>query len=275
MEYDEWLALKTKEASTIIVIALAALLLVFAILRHWLPTITLYLFLWDYFHQVLFYLGGVVALAEMLWMKYQDTPLQKRFFTGIALLCLFVASYQAWVDEHRNAEDMREGKQQAVQDREFWKGQSYAKDEALRVRDGLLQQNFTTLSGSQQALANLSTKILDISKPAPQKTTILARRFGANDIKQRGKFVTFITMLTTKPATPASFLVNCNGKVNNFALMPIDGAGPHISTSNMVDDHSGILTMNSPSWSPSQPIFIVVGHDDPSLTLCKVTQQRL
>ena len=46
-------------------------------------------------------------------------------------------------------------------------GQSYAKDESLRARDQLLGQNFSTLSATQQSLAGLSNKMLDVTKPEP------------------------------------------------------------------------------------------------------------
>jgi arginine exporter protein ArgO len=64
---------------------------------------TFFLFISDLFHQVLFYLGVVgtgVFLIEKLWKPIE----RKRWFVIAGLICLFVACYQGWLDEHRNTE---------------------------------------------------------------------------------------------------------------------------------------------------------------------------
>jgi arginine exporter protein ArgO len=64
---------------------------------------TFFLFISDLFHQALFYvgvLGTAVFLIEKLWRPIE----RKRWFVSAGLICLFVACYQGWLDEHRNTE---------------------------------------------------------------------------------------------------------------------------------------------------------------------------
>jgi hypothetical protein len=64
---------------------------------------TFFLFISDLFHQVLFYFGGVFAMGVFVIEKIYK-PIKKSWFLGAALVCLFVACYQGWLDEHRNTE---------------------------------------------------------------------------------------------------------------------------------------------------------------------------
>ena len=100
-DYQRWISQRIGEASAIIALCFVATFVLVAILRHWLPSAMLYLFLWDVVHQILFYVGGVLALVETLLLRFLNTPLQRKVFTGLVLLCLFVACFQAWVDDIR------------------------------------------------------------------------------------------------------------------------------------------------------------------------------
>ena len=172
MDFEKWWEQRLRQSSAIIVAMLMIVFVAWIVLRYSSPTTLLYLFLWDLFHQILFYLGGIVALLDMLLVKWLDTSIERRLFTGIALACLFIACFQAWIDEHHNSEELIQEKAQIATQEEFWKNQSYTKDDALRLRDSLLAQNVTTLGQTQQSMNDLSKKILDVTKPEPLRMTV-------------------------------------------------------------------------------------------------------
>jgi hypothetical protein len=64
----------------------------------------LYLFLDDFFHQILFYFGAVGGFVFLLWEKLTDKPLKWKSVLVWLGLCSFVALFQCWMDEHRNSD---------------------------------------------------------------------------------------------------------------------------------------------------------------------------
>jgi hypothetical protein len=76
----------------------------------------LYCFLSDLFHQILFYFGGIVAMAILLWEKGTDRPMQWRWVSAFFLFCVFVACFQGFVDEHHNTQTLIEEKARLVSD---------------------------------------------------------------------------------------------------------------------------------------------------------------
>jgi hypothetical protein len=60
----------------------------------------------------LFTFGGVALVLFGLYEKSRHKETQKRLYWGVAAILLFVASYQAWLDEHHNAEAVIRDKMQ-------------------------------------------------------------------------------------------------------------------------------------------------------------------
>jgi hypothetical protein len=120
--------------------------------------------------------GILLTLAPLFQPWVEKKALKKQVSLKhlwiAGLICLFFASYEAWKDEHARVDQLFRENQTVVNERDFWKDQSYQKDTALRARDQLLGQNFATLNATQQALASLSNKVLEIAKPEPLKITI-------------------------------------------------------------------------------------------------------
>jgi hypothetical protein len=253
---------------------LAASFVVFAILHRLAPLGSLYLFLWDLFHQVLFYIGGVLAFAEMVMLKWLATPLEKKVFTGLAVACLFIASFQAWIDEHHNVEVLITEKSHAIEEREFWKGQSYAKDQSVRDRDALLDHNIGALSDTQSALANLSNKILDIARPQPAIPQMRIASFPTNTkVKGADLMVWLLIVLINRDVSPLRGTVTCDKPLNLQAgriFMPGDVAtmsvGPY-----PIGDRSYRIQYTDPAvWKPDTPlVFEVVQVEHPEG--CKFT----
>ncbi|MFZ3341392.1 MAG: hypothetical protein WA213_10955 [Terriglobales bacterium] len=275
MEYRLWLSETIREAAAIITILFAGVLVTVAILHHWLPANNLYLFSWDLAHQVLFYIGGLLALVEWIMVKYLNTPIEKHVFTGVVLGLMFIASFQVWLDEHHNSEELIKEKSQLVGEMEFWKGQSYAKDESLRTRDALLSQNFGTLSGTQQSLSQLSNKILDISKPehlAIHPIALMPAKDTTNSVAQYQKV---FVLLVNKAIVPVHILVKCDKPIvsasggilgTTMTLMNDTWPGARSDGSFGVGAGGGV-------WGPLSPLVVTIYFDEGDDRKCSFNEQ--
>jgi hypothetical protein len=272
MDFEKWYSSIVKEAAAIIVLCFVAVLGLLAVLKHSLPTSTLYFFLWDLAHQILFYIGGALALVEWFMVKFLDTPLQKRLLTGIVIGLLFVACFQAWVDEHNNSEELIKEKAVLSSQSNFWMGQSYAKDEAIRQMSALLAQNFSTLSGTQQSLSNLSNKILDLSTPKP-RIDLFALRIQVPP-EQKGLFARHFLVLTNRIVTPLKFRFTCDHvrlySVEAVILPPGAMMG---GTTPVGDEHSFDVDISMPAWTSDNPLVLetVMDSDDAARAGCHVS----
>jgi hypothetical protein len=115
-------------------------------------------------------MSSLVSFSIAIYEATRKKKFETWAFFAIGALCLIVSFDQAWNDEHRNSEVLKAQKSAAIDEREFWKAQSYLKDEALRSRDQLLAQNYGALIGqqstsnlSQASLSKLSTKIAEMN----------------------------------------------------------------------------------------------------------------
>src|ERR1700721_417539 len=138
----------------------------------------LWLFLYDIFHQVLFYFGTVAAMSIFIWEKGTEKQIQWKWISAFFLFFLFVSCFQAWIDEHNNSEKLIQDKLDLSEQVGFWKGQSYSKDFAITSRDSLLFANMKTLgttqqteNETQQSLTDLSGRIFDLTKPEVLRIT--------------------------------------------------------------------------------------------------------
>jgi len=68
-----------------------------------LQTLTLYLYAVS--GHWLFSFGGIVLVAFALYEKYLHKITPSRWFWGLAALCIFVATFQAWSDEHEKRKE--------------------------------------------------------------------------------------------------------------------------------------------------------------------------
>jgi hypothetical protein len=227
-----------------------------------------FLFLSDLFHQILFYIGGVLALLELFMTKWLNTPLEKKLFNTLVIGCLFIACFQAWVDEHHNGTELIREKSNAVGEREFWKAQSYAKDEAIRQRDNLLEQNFTTLSGTQQALASVSTKILEITKPEPVKITSMSDVIKFDAKRNHAQILVF----SNKPI-PAKVIIACQNEMSSITAHMAGVRIDYPLTTNQAARNIWYVDIPSPLMGPSSPLSLILGYDEDSLGGCQVTRQ--
>ena len=263
MEFEKWWKERQRQAPTIVLMAFVAAIFVVAVLHRWLPAGVLYLFLWDLAHQILFYIGGVLAFAEMIMLKWLDTPLEKKVFTGLALFCIFLASFQAWVDEHRNVEELIQQKTGIVGEREFWKSQSYAKDQSVR-------ENVTALSQTQLAFANLSEKVLAITSPGPAavivRMTSLSTSFKDKDGLEMRLWL--IVAFVDKNTAPFRGTLRCDKPISLYSgrvALPDNVDTLSMGPYPVGDRAYRVQYTDPPVWKPDTPIiFAVMQTDRPS-----------
>jgi hypothetical protein len=223
---------------------------------------------WLFFRDVMSHwvaaMSSIVSFTLGIVEYLRNRKTEGWIFAAIACLFLFVAFDQAWQDEHRNSIVLIGEKRASVSDAAFWKDQSYAKDEELRVRDDLLEKNYTALIGeqktaneSQSSLARLSGKILDIGKPVSLSvvTQALMEPPGDGPIKVR-----YFISLTNKPVNPAIMSVSCDQDIvaGEGAVVGAEqemmGIGPIISKRRFT------VSVGSPPWTPVSPILIDVHY---------------
>jgi hypothetical protein len=220
-----------------------------------------YLFLYDFFHQVLFYFGTVGAMAVLIYDKWRDRPIQIRPVMILLGICVFVSSFQAWVDEHRNSEQLKIEKAQISGEVAFWMDQSYQKDASLRVRDSLLAKNVDALTGTQQSLASLSNKVLDISKPEPLKISIGNMIDNLPEREKGYKIVQVMVMPNKVIPAKGWFYCECtmtdiHAWVLGSANLWVGPAGSHGGIVPMPSGHEAQVDIVTPIMGPSSPLII-------------------
>jgi len=226
------------------------------------------LFLNDLLHQILFYFGTVVAMGILLWEKKRDTPIHWRWVGIFFLFCLFVSCFQAWIDEHHNTEQLIKDKSDTTSEREFWKGQSYAKDDSLRKQQELLGENFKALTATQKtgnetqkSLTTLSAKILDVTKPEAQRTTV---RWIPLDGAMPNQTVTVITMLTNKPVQPTHGILECTEPILHVFQSGIASSEQMAEIMRTPPEGNKLwIDVASPAWKTDAPIIAVVATAQP------------
>jgi hypothetical protein len=136
-------------------------------------------FLWNVSSHLVASMSGIASFIFSAYEHAGKRKISSRVFLVVGILFLIVAFDQAWTDEHNNSTILIGEKAALVQERDFWKAQSYQNEASLHSRDQLLSQNYTALigeqstaNGAQSSLAQLSKKILDIGAVQWSVTTL-------------------------------------------------------------------------------------------------------
>ncbi len=192
----------------------------------------------------------------------------KRDLKVVALICLFIGSYRAWVFEHRNAESAMYGKDGKS---EVWgKYNSCDKDRAVKsmltdVYSGQIAEQRSRLD-DEQAIFNKCILALGISNVPPPATIKLYVTPTTVPIKKpSGEVSTLsvLTIVTSKSIAPWRTTVSCE---NNFRVLHSEVAG--ITTfigfeTEAISDHQYRLGSVSPAWRADTPILMVIASPEP------------
>ena len=205
-------------------------------------------------------MSSIVSFTLGIVELVRNKKTESWIFFAIAGLFLIMAFDQAWQDEHRNAGVLISEKRDAVEQREFWKNQSYLKDASLRTQNELLGKNYGVLAQTQSSLATLSNRLLDISKPAPLKvTTFITNLPMANGLNQH---VAAVILLVNRTISIRGDL-QCDLPFTVAEWRPMQP--PHeqiftssgISTQNLAPNRVHLI-MQSPPWEPGVPILVLI-----------------
>lgn len=219
-------------------------------------------------------MSGIVSFTLGIVEYTRKQKTEATIFSIVAALFLIVAFDQAWQDEHRNSQILISEKSLAISEREFWKEQAYEKDGSLRSRDQLLAQNYSALIGEQGAansaqssLAQLSGKILDITKPEPltiRTVTFAMENGGAGVTSTRSVYATEIIGLTNKPVQPIDVVFHCSQDFTPVSVPSIAESFNDQQTitvgnvSQMIDSKSLRFQSSAPAWTPERPVGLLV-----------------
>jgi hypothetical protein len=222
------------------------------------------LFIWNMASHLVASMSGLVSFLFAFYENLKSRQVTSRAFFVVGMLFLIVACDQAWTDEHNNSTALIAEKSALVQEKNFWKEQSYAKDATLRSRDDLLAKNYTALTGeqtaanqSQSSLAQLSAKILSFSTVS-QKTTVLYLDKNRNTSSlASSRFL----LLTNKEIGSVKIRVTCDQDVETAQTVPVGmGGGAFIGAVRIAGNSFESGIPQSATWSPTLPLVAEVDY---------------
>jgi hypothetical protein len=148
----------------------------------------------------LFTFGGVALVLFGLYEKSRHKETHKRVYWGVAVILLFVASYQAWLDEHHNAEAVIRDKMQLAVDNGGLKQSVGDKDSEIEYLR------------THQVISVTPTINIPSTHPLPElQLTKLESSYTATDEKGNSRKVAFV------PGKTVSFNLYYTNKGNGVA----------------------------------------------------------
>jgi hypothetical protein len=227
----------------------------------------------------IFSFGGVVLVIFAVVEKIRQKNTEAWAFWGGAILCLFIACYGAWVDEHQNTQTVIAEKARAVGDVGECRGDSKstsAQNVLLQSQVNSQQSTLTKMQqgvNSQQGTFNLCvTTLTKANAPVPMSTTLL--KIGDDTPNPATKHTMKMVILTNKEVTPVKILLWCDGTIKAANVRPLGGVSysagitPLSSGSLFVAPKFWQINMSFPAWSPEQPLLIQLDYDVDDLGSC-------
>lgn len=257
---------------------------------------TFFLFISDLFHQVLFYFGGVFAMGVFVIEKIYK-PIKKSWFLGASLVCLFVACYQGWLDEHRNTETVIAEKASEAGlknscltdlrvESAFAKGQESlngSQRQTLDRQQDTIAKQQTAVNGCVVSLGKMNPivrrEIRVILIPfgiATKNSTSFVSRYASNPNKL---YMEEVVITTNEDMVRPSGYLRCN---NDFEIagnpeLPMISDMAMVGTSAPVkvsDREYRIEVSNTGShWGPSTPLYFPIRSSTEILAGCNFTPQ--
>jgi hypothetical protein len=244
-------------------------------------------FLQSLFSSWMVWVGGILRLIPFLetfvepWLRQSHPNVEaflekhgeiKRNLKAIALICILIGCYRAWVFEHKNAQNAMYGKD--------GKSEAWAKynqcDKERAVNDVLGKSCSASLSyqqsrnDGQQDLFNKCLLALGVTnKPQPAVIKVSDTSFDVNMGKDKnGKEYRLwvITVFVDKNVMPLRGTFRCAG---NFSVLQGRIAGPnnhetsYLGTSHRLEDGGYRIESVDPAiWQPETPLLFVGSSTD-------------
>jgi hypothetical protein len=223
---------------------------------------------WLFFRDVLSHwvtsMSGIVSLLICAVEYIRKHKLEGAMFCVLAGLFLICAFDQAWEDEHRNADVLIGEKSALVSELEFWKQQSYQKDDAIHTRDQLLSKNYaaligeqTTANNTQSSFSRLSEKILEVGKPQPLRVITQALMEPAGDGPLK---VQYFIVLINKSVNPAIMEISCDQDITSGGGAVVGARQALMGTGPVIAKRRFDLSLTSPPWTPLSPVLLDVHY---------------
>jgi hypothetical protein len=233
--------------------------------------------------------GGILRMIPFLedmiepWLRRKYPKVDAWFIASgealkknlkmIALLCLLVGCYRAWVFEHKNAETAMYGKDGKS---EVWsKYNECDKERAVKsslvdTYSGELSYQRSRNDGQQDTFNRCILALSNASKPEPLRQTFLMHSIDQDTGK--GTHANEIILLTNRTVTPVRMRLACDGEVNSIdAHIQTAQSNVQIAATNQVlDKHQIQFEITSPAWTATTPLLITVYFSENDIGRCGI-----
>lgn len=233
----------------------------------------------------LFSFGGVALLIYAIIEKIRQKDVEAWVFWGGALLCLFVACYGAWVDEHHNADAVIAEKARAFSDLGECSsnlrssvGQNTILQSQVTSQQGTInnqQSNFTAMQrgvNSQQSTVNSCVVALaKINTPEPQRFHMEFAPV-VNHAPTEGKHFKLLVLTTNKSVASVNMIVGCTGDVKSMEPI-IPGLGIITLNVQRSNQNNYLIKIIAAPIDTDHPVIVWIGYDSDNLGNCTLSQQ--
>jgi hypothetical protein len=210
------------------------------------------------------------------WFIARGNDLKKNL-KAIAVICLLIGCYRAWVFEHKNAEAAMYGKDGKA---EAWARFNQC-DKELAIKaaladtySGQIVDQRSRLDGQQQVFNQCIVALGSASKPERLVTHAYFIGTLYDDLKNSKDHVGNWIVATNRPVSPIQLLVQCGGVLTSASArilgtgsLAMGGWGGRFS-----DQKYGI-GINSPPWTPTNPLLVTIHASTDSIGSCEFTEQ--
>ena len=222
---------------------------------------SLFLYLYAVAAHWLFTFGGIAVLGFLIYEKYWRKETPSRWFWAIAIICLWIGFYQAWLDEHHNLTTVIDEKAKAVGDLGNCGADlrvAGAKAEFFQRQADIGVLNFGT---QQNALNACIVAMGKANGPEPLRITTREAAFdtpGATSTTGRTQ-LSALVINTNKIISPVHATLICS---QPFTLMGAEFAmGPHWTMSAkraVIAENKARFEIESPAWNPGIAFVVLV-----------------
>lgn len=236
------------------------------------------LFLGALVNHLLFTFGGVALMIFALIEKLRKKDTEAWVFWGVGLVCVFMACYGAWVDEHSNATVVISEKSDLWSRVNECDSNLQQREEEVRGWSNRFTDQLGRINGlqnplnSQQSTFNMCvTTLAQANAPTPQHQSM-----GVTSVPLYStKHLTLIVMTTNKPVpNPVRMTLWCDGVVKDITVQPASGEGYSGGLQKMKSPNPfqtpnrWFLQISGASWNPENPLLFWVFHDDDNIGEC-------
>ena len=215
----------------------------------------------------LFSFGGVVLVIIAVIERLRNKDTEAWVFWGAALVCLIVACYGAWVDEHNNA--------QAAMYGDLGKAEAWSKynqcDKDRAVNDALAKSYQSRNNAEQDLFDKCILSLGNANKPQPLRLKAEWVLPSLQNVETK-RYLAVIVAATNKQ-TAVNVYVRCD-KDFQYLDAKIAGINSLMNRgSRSVTEKEAFVDADIGMWSPSHPLVIFVTSSTPDPHSCTIAQR--